>query len=140
MFTRRAFLIAAPALVATLPAARADGIVSIDRFYELGRFSPFATERDGRPIAVEGFMAPPLTAQSTFFVLAAQPMSVCPFCDAETEWPDSILAVYAKRVVAPAPFFKPIRVDGVFRLGEFTDPETGFVSLARIEDASFTLI
>ena len=37
-----------------------------------------ATALEGKRIRVEGYMAPPLKAESTFFVLTKRPMAVCP--------------------------------------------------------------
>ncbi len=82
-------------------------------------------------------MAPPLKAETRFFVLTARPMSVCPFCETEAEWPEDILAVYAKRVVRVIPFNVGIMTTGQLELGSYTDPDTGFVSRVRLADAVY---
>ena len=91
----------------------------------------------GQRIAVIGFMAPPLKAESNFFVLTKKPMAVCPFCEKEADWPDDILAIYAKRVVDVVPFNVRILVKGRLELGPMTDRDTGFVSRVRLIDAVF---
>lgn len=98
-------------------------------------FSPRAQDAKGERLRFGGYMAPPLKAQSRFFVLTKMPMSVCPFCETEAEWPDDILAVYTKRIVKVVPFNVPITVEGQLELGGFTDPDTGFVSRVRLSDA-----
>lgn len=98
-------------------------------------FTPFALEREGQRIAIEGFMAPPLKADSNFYVLTNIPMAVCPFCSSEAEWPNDILAVYAQRVVNVIPFNVKIVTRGMLELGIYTDPELGFVSRVRLVDA-----
>ena len=100
-------------------------------------FSEFARSNNGQPISVKGFMAPPLKAESSFFVLTKQPMSVCPFCEAEAEWPSDILAVYAKHNVKVLPFNVPIVTHGILALNTYEDPETGFVSRVRLVDANY---
>ncbi|SNY91255.1 hypothetical protein SAMN04515647_1471 [Cohaesibacter sp. ES.047] len=100
-------------------------------------FSDFAKEHDGKIILVNGFMAPPLKAESKFFVLTKMPMAVCPFCEPETDWPDDILAVYARRTVDVIPFNRKIITQGRLQLGGYSDPETGFYSMVRLEDAKY---
>ena len=100
-------------------------------------FSDFAKEHEGKVISVNGFMAPPLKAESKFFVLTKMPMAVCPFCEPEADWPDDILAIYARRTVEVLPFNKRIVVDGRLALGGYSDPETGFYSMVRLENATY---
>ena len=64
-----------------------------------------------------------------------RPVAVCPFCESEAEWPDDILAVLTRRVVDVIPFNVRIAVSGRLSLGTQTDPETGFVSRVRLEEA-----
>jgi len=136
---RRHFL-AGLAGVAALPriARAADEPLRIRALYDKGFvFSRAAEAMNGTRVTFRGFMAPPLKADSTFFVLTARPMAVCPFCESEAQWPDDILAVYAKRVVDVIPFNVEIVARGRLELGTYEDPETGFVSRVRILDASF---
>lgn len=100
-------------------------------------FSKRAISLKNKRIRVTGFMAPPLKAESSFFVLTNKPMAVCPFCETEAKWPDDILAVYTKRKIKVVPFFHTIIVHGVLDLGYYKDPETGFVSKARLLDATY---
>ena len=98
-------------------------------------FSPLAQDLDGERVEAKGFMAPPLKANSTFFVLTNRPMAVCPFCETEAEWPDDIMAVHTRRIFDVIPFNLPCTATGELALGTETDGETGFVSRARIVDA-----
>lgn len=140
MLTRRSFASAALAAALARPA-RAAELLELEALYGIDAFfSDVALAHDGRRVRFRGFMSPPLVAESRFYVLSTIPMSVCPFCDTESEWPNDILAVYAKRVVEFVPFYKAIEAEGVLRLGAFEDPETGFVSMVRLEDASQRLV
>ncbi|MDN2583237.1 hypothetical protein [Aquibium sp. ELW1220] len=134
----RRTLLAAAAFGIMSPRAMADEVVNMRDLYEKDlSFSGYALQRQGQRIAASGFMAPPLKAESTFFVLTRRPMAVCPFCETEADWPDDILAVYTKRTVEVLPFNVSIVVRGVLELGAYTDPELGFVSRVRLTDASY---
>lgn len=129
--------LAAFALSITLaPLALADQAIKLRSLYDTEQnFSALAQELEGTTISIEGFMAPPLQANIDFFVLTKQPMSVCPFCETEAEWPDDILAVYTRRGFNVVPFNRGIQVTGELSLGRFRDPETGFLSMVRLENA-----
>ncbi len=100
-------------------------------------FSDIALANEGARVTIAGFMAPPLKAESDFFVLTKMPMAVCPFCEPGTPWPDDILAVYTKRIVNVVPFNVPLETTGVLELGEYIDPELGFYSEVRLSDATY---
>ncbi|MDR1509698.1 MAG: hypothetical protein LBS53_08670 [Synergistaceae bacterium] len=87
---------------------------------------------EGKAIVMEGFMAPPLKPTLSFFVLTRIPMSICPFCSSDADWPYDIVVVRLERPVTALPFDRPIRVEGILELGSEIDSETGFVSLVRI--------
>ena len=87
---------------------------------------------NGKTVEMQGFMAPPLKPTLNFFVLTSVPMSICPFCSTDSDWPDDIVVVYLKKPVLALPYDRPIRVTGTLELGSKTDAETGFVSLVRI--------
>ena len=36
-------------------------------------------------------MAPPLKAEAAFLILTKEPVSLCPFCNSDQDWPDSII-------------------------------------------------
>ena len=132
---RRTFTLAA--LLAPF-GARADDTIRLRDLYEKDlSFSPLARSLQGTRIAVDGFMAPPLEAETDFFVLTKRPMAVCPFCETEAEWPDDIVAVRAKRIVRVVPYNVPIVARGVLELGTERDPRTGFVSRVRLVDATY---
>lgn len=101
-------------------------------------FSKLALTLADSRITVQGFMAPPLKANASFFVLTKMPMAVCPFCETDADWPDDILAIYTKRVTQIIAFNIGIEVRGILRLGSYTDPDNGFVSQIRLVDANYT--
>ena len=136
---RRTFLASlVPALGLARPIAAASEPIRLRDLYNKDlSFSDLALAAKGNTLRVWGYMAPPLKADSVFFVLTNRPMAVCPFCEPGMPWPDDILAVYARRKVAVEPFNVPIVVDGVLELGDQVDPELGFYSKVRLVDASF---
>jgi hypothetical protein len=79
-----------------------------------------------------GYMAPPLKPSLDFFVLTKQPMSICPFCSTDADWPDDIILVLVKQKQEAATATTPIQVTGVLEVGGKQDPETGFYSVMRI--------
>jgi len=138
LLDRRMFLAGSASLAATGPALAADDPIKLRELYNKDRsFSDLALSLEGRRVAVDGYMAPPLKAESSFFVLTKMPMSVCPFCETEAEWPADILAIYTKRMVDVVPFNVRIVTRGVLELGSFRDPETGFLSRVRLGDAVY---
>ncbi|MFN4154212.1 MAG: hypothetical protein ACK4HF_06120 [Paracoccaceae bacterium] len=141
--TRRRLLLSLPAIAAAtlLPQrlrAQGEPILLRDLYNRDMSFSDLALSHEGDRITIAGFMAPPLKADSTFFVLTKMPMAVCPFCEPGMPWPDDILAIYAKRVVNIIPFNFPIRTTGVLELGDYVDPELGFYSKVRLTDATYS--
>lgn len=137
---RRQFLVLSPVLL-LLPravAAQEDGAIRLRDLYNKDKsFSDLALANEGQRITVDGFMAPPLKAESTFFVLTKMPMAVCPFCEPGQTWPDDILPVYTRRVVDPLPFNIPMNASGILELGDYVDPETGFFSKLRLTEAIY---
>lgn len=138
---RRHFLAATAALLAA-PAlsrvAQAGEVIKLRDLYNRDRsFSDLALAREGQRITIDGFMAPPLQADSRFFVLTRIPMAVCPFCETEADWPNDILAVYTKRVIDALPFNVRTTARGVLELDPYRDPDTGFLSLVRLIDATY---
>lgn len=134
---RRHLLALLPVLLAPRALADAAPVRLRDLYNKDLSFSDLALAAQGTRITVSGFMAPPLKADSVFFVLTNRPMAVCPFCEPGMPWPDDILAVYAKRVVDVVPFNVPITVTGLLELGDAVDPELGFYSKVRLADATF---
>lgn len=112
--------------------------IKIRELYDKGaKISSFAKANEGEYITIEGYMAPPLEAESTFFVLTKMPMAVCPFCETEADWPDDILAIYTKRTIKVRDFNVKIKVRGILKLGKFVDKNTGFLSMVRLENAVY---
>jgi hypothetical protein len=109
-----------------------------------GKISPLGLEFSdkvktltGQGVMMSGFMAPPLKAEADFFVLTEIPMSICPFCSTDADWPDNIVVIYLDEKQT---FVQPgtrIEVSGTLEMGSWTDPETGFLSRLRIRGASY---
>jgi len=99
------------------------------------KFSDKARTLAGKPVAMRGFMAPPLKPEADFFVLTREPVSLCPFCQSDADWPSDIVVVSLQAGVGLTPNTAPIEVRGVLEIGSRTDPRTGFVSQVRIVDA-----
>lgn len=89
-------------------------------------------------MTISGYMAPPLTPTIRLFVLTEVPMSVCPFCSSDADWPDNIIVVKVDDPVTALPYDSPITVSGTLEIGSETDPETGFVSQLRIHADSIS--
>ena len=140
---RRSFLrsaLAAP-IVITAPAWAAEDVLKIRELYQKnGDMTDLARDGAGTRMTFEGFMAPPLKAESRFFVLTKMPMAVCPFCETEAEWPSDILAIYTKRMVDVDPFNVKLTARGVLELGSYRDPDTGFLSMVRLTDATYSRV
>ena len=144
-FDRRQMLALLGMTAASLQAGRsaaAEGRISFGELYSsfgvLGlTFSDKITELAGQQVAMRGFMAPPLKAEADFFVLTAVPVSLCPFCSSDADWPDDIVVVYLDRAQTFEQANGQIEVTGRLEVGSWTDPETGFVSLLRIVGAGF---
>lgn len=133
--------LAASGFSAPCRAARAE-LLGFDEMYGpasvLGiTFSEKLKSLAGKRTAVRGFMAPPLKAGASFLVLTRSPVNLCPFCNSDEDWPDSILVVYLKDPTDFVQANEPIEVEGTLQLGSATDPETGFVSLVRLVEADW---
>lgn len=136
-------LLLAPVLLTPLLAARADAPrLTFRELYGtwsvMGlRFSDRVTQLAGQTVSIRGFMAPPLKAEADFFVLTREPMSICPFCSSDAEWPPDILVVYLRRQTLPTEPAQRIEVEGRLETGSWTDPDSGFVSQLRLREAGF---
>jgi hypothetical protein len=119
--------------------------LSFDTLYKssgvLGiQYSERALALRGKPIVIRGFMAPPLKPESTFFVLTREPVSVCPFCASDAEWPVDIIVVYLQGTLSPVDFTQRLQVEGRLEIGSWTDPQTGFVSQVRLRESTVSKI
>ena len=106
-----------------------------DLYARGGEFSILANDKQGKVIQVRGYMAPPIKAQSTFFVLTKMPMSFCPFCESEAEWPTDIMLIKTKSIIDTLPYNQPIYVTGTLDIGTQRDKNTGFLSRVRLINA-----
>lgn len=124
------------ALLMSFPTAEAEEL-SFDEIYSGWSadgltFSDKTISLEGGTMTVSGYMAPPLTPTIHFFVLTEVPMSVCPFCSSDADWPDNIIVVKVDDPITALPYDTPITVTGTLEIGSETDEETGFVSQLRI--------
>lgn len=87
---------------------------------------------EGKRVSMIGFMAPPLKPTLSFFILTQTPMSICPFCSTDADWPSNIVLIKLSEPITSLPFDQPIKVTGILEIGTQVDEETGFVSLVRI--------
>ena len=136
---RRQLLLGSAAALVPL-ALRAEAVPRI-RMFELYQpdlsFSELAQNLKGKPVTIQGFMAPHLKVESDFFVLSNSPVETCPFCESEDQWIDTIIFVRMKKrqeAVSPGAL---IQVVGILEIGPQTDSATGFVSRVRLADATF---
>lgn len=135
---KRILLIFLTAFVLFLGAAPAEAEeLSFDEIYsgysaDGLTFSDKTLSLEGGTVTVSGYMAPPLTPTIHFFVLTEVPMSVCPFCSSDADWPDNIIVVKVDDPITALPYDTPITVTGTLEIGSETDEETGFVSQLRV--------
>jgi len=141
--TRRRVLIGLTAvlLAPRARAAEAAGLKFTELYEAAGAAGLVTTAKTnglaGHSVLMKGFMAPPLKPDADFFVLTREPMSVCPFCDSAANWPSDIVVVHLSGPNDYADNAVPIAVTGTLDLGPKIDPKTGFVSLLRLEQASY---
>lgn len=143
--SRRNLLAGAACAVTVLAAGAArarDNALTFEQLYGkvsvLGlEFSDRVKELKGQRVSMRGFMAPPLKAESKFFVLTKMPMALCPFCSSDADWPEDIVVVYLDDKQTFVQAQQTIEVTGVLEYGSWTDPETGFVSQLRLTQARF---
>lgn len=99
------------------------------------QFSDKVNGLKGKPVTMRGFMAPPLKPEADFFVLTREPVSLCPFCQTDADWPADIVVVYLQTGASLTRNTDPIEVTGTLEVGSVTDTKTGFVSLLRVMNA-----
>jgi len=127
-------------LVVTGPVAAAENLAFGEFYRETVRglsFTPRLSQLAGKQVTVVGAMAPPLKVVGNFFVLTKDPVSLCPFCNSDADWPADILVVYLKGSTTFVQKNRPLAVTGRLEIGSYTDPTTGFVSLVRLVDAEY---
>lgn len=137
-------LAALPTLALSRPALAGETLGFGELYKSFGvlglEFSDKVKRLNGQDVAVKGFMAPPLKAEANFFVLTEIPMSLCPFCSSDADWPDNILVVYLAEKQTFVQYNAPIEAQGVLEYGSWVDPETGFVSQLRLRGATFDTV
>ena len=141
--SRRDLIVAGLLSLATFPLkASAADVLTFDALYEsfgvLGlKFSPQVLALKDHPIVISGYMAPPLRAESDFFVLTKNPLSICPFCQSDADWPLDILVVYLAEASPLVTAGAKVTVTGMLEIGSYIDPDSGFVSQLRVRNASY---
>jgi len=139
---RREFLsasvLAGAALTLPRTALAAAPSLKFRDLYSRGReLTDTAKALEGQEIEMIGYMAPPLKPEIDFFVLTKLPMSTCPFCETEAQWPIDIVLAHTSRPVDVVRYTDLIRTRGRFETGFKTDEETGFVSFVRLMDVTY---
>jgi hypothetical protein len=99
------------------------------------QFSDKVNGLKGKSVTMRGYMAPPLKPEADFFVMTREPVSLCPFCQTDADWPTDIVVVYLGKGSSLTRNTDPIEVTGTLEVGSVTDQKTGFVSLLRVVDA-----
>jgi hypothetical protein len=125
-----------------LPTAWAGDVLRFEEMYKasgvLGlEMSDKLVALNGKPIEILGFMAPPLKAEAGFFVLTREPVSLCPFCNSDADWPSDIIVVYLRDGVRYIQTNHAIAVSGTLEIGSKLDAKNGFVSLVRLIEADY---
>lgn len=146
-FDRRRLISGTAALVSAAAGlssrvAQAAELITFQGLYKsygvLGlEFSDRLTGLKGREVIIQGYMAPPLKAESDFFVLTREPLAICPFCQSDADWPLDIVVVYLKGMSPLVRAGERVSVAGLLELGSYTDPTTGFVSQVRVVNAGY---
>lgn len=125
-----------------LPATRVLAATATLKFRELYVRGNELTEKakglEGQEVEMVGYMAPPLKPEIDFFVLTKLPMSTCPFCESEAQWPDDIVLAHSNEPLDVVRYTDLIRVTGRFETGFKKDEDTGFVSFVRLMDVRYT--
>lgn len=129
----------APVAYAAPPSLGFNELYEANRILGL-RLSTRLLQLTGKTVAMKGFMAPPLKAESRFLVLTKTPVSLCPFCNSDEDWPEDIVAVYLNDLADFSQANAMIEVTGKLETGSKTDPDSGFVSLVRIVDAEYRVL
>lgn len=125
-------------LMPSKPAFASTPTLKFRDLYVRGReLTDAAKALEGVDVQMTGYMAPPLKPEIDFFVLTKLPMSTCPFCESEAQWPDDIVLAMSSKPVDVVRYTDLIRVRGRFETGFKTDPETGFVSFVRLMDVGY---
>jgi hypothetical protein len=139
--SRRSILgLACLAPFTSLPARAAELVSFADISVADDQYTEKARQLAGKVVAMRGYMAPPLKPEIDFFVLTSLPTAICPFCDAAASWPDDIVLVQLSRPVRALAYDRLLNVSGILEIGIETDEKTGFVSLVRLRDATYTKV
>jgi hypothetical protein len=141
LLSRRSILgLACLAPFTSLPARAAELVTFADISVADDQYTEKARQLAGKVVAMHGYMAPPLKPEIDFFVLTSLPTAICPFCDAAASWPDDIVLVQLSRPVRALAYDRLLNVSGTLEIGIETDAKTGFVSLVRLRDATYTKV
>lgn len=95
-------------------------------------FSEMAQALEGKTVRMLGYAAPQLKADPPYMIASNRQLAVCPFCESEAEVPPDIVFIKLPPRF-DQPHFGGYEIIGTLELGVETDPESGFVSLVRID-------
>jgi len=128
-------------LPVTLPAWASTPRIKFRELYVRGNMlTEKAKSLVGHDVEMLGYMAPPLKPEIDFFVLTKMPMSTCPFCESEAQWPDDLVVALSRQPVSIVRYTDPIKVKGRLEAGFKKDDATGFVSFVRLIDVTYEKI
>jgi hypothetical protein len=133
-------LLLAPFIASSQPAE-----LRFDEMYEgsgiLGlQYSSRLMALNGQEVVVRGFMAPPLKAEATFFVLTSNPVNLCPFCDSDADWPTDIIVVLPEGEVEFRPNTDPVEIQGILNVGAYVEPTSGFYCRVWMTEAEVRVL
>lgn len=132
-----ALAVAWPALSSTRALAETPAIRFRELYVRGNELTEKAKALEGAQVNMVGYMAPPLKPEIDFFVLTKLPMSTCPFCESEAQWPDDLVLALTKEPISVVRYTDLIRVTGRFETGFEKDEATGFVSFVRLIDVDY---
>lgn len=137
-FVRTALLAGALPVAGPLPALASAPSLKFRELYVRGtELTDKARVLQGQEVEMIGYMAPPLKPEIRFFVLTKLPMSTCPFCESEAQWPDDLVLALSNEPLDVVRYTDLIRVKGTFETGFKKDADTGFVSFVRLTGISY---
>ncbi len=129
--------VAAPLIAPARALAATPGLKFRELYLRGNELTEKAKALEGKAVEMVGYMAPPLKPEIDFFVLTKLPMSTCPFCESEAQWPDDLVLALTKDPVSVVRYTDLIRVTGRFETGFKKDAATGFVSFVRLLDVGY---
>ena len=91
------------------------------------------------PLGLSGILAPPLNADTGSIKFTQKPVSICPFCSPDVEWPPAIVLTYVPRMTEPTAPVMMTEVTSILGFNPSTGPASGIVSKAGLSSAGLRL-